>query len=72
MNSRHRASSDALATVKLFELLLNKDLKKEITKSSIKILEDSKKVLSNKVLKFIDEILHKKQAYFIFMTKMEK
>jgi DNA polymerase-3 subunit epsilon len=65
MNSRHRASGDALATVKLFELLLNKDLKKEITKSSIKILEDSKKVLSNKVLKFIEESSIKTGVFYI-------
>lgn len=36
MNDRHRASGDALATAKLFELLLSKDLKKTIVKSAIR------------------------------------
>ncbi|MDG2281042.1 MAG: 3'-5' exonuclease, partial [Flavicella sp.] len=40
MNDRHRASGDALATVKLFKLLLDKDLDKNITKSSIKVIAD--------------------------------
>ena len=77
VNSRHRASGDALATVKLFELLLNKDFKKEITKSSIKILEDSKKVLSNKVLKFVEKsstrtgvfYIHDKEGEIIYIGK---
>jgi DNA polymerase-3 subunit epsilon len=77
MNSRHRASGDALATVQLFELLLNKDSKKEITKSSIKILEDSKKVHSNKVLKFIEKsslktgvfYIHDKEGVVIYIGK---
>lgn len=65
MNSRHRASGDALATVKLFELLLHKDLKKEIIKSTIKILEDSKKVLSNKILKFVEASPTKTGVFYI-------
>ncbi|MDD3003974.1 exonuclease domain-containing protein [Flavobacterium sp.] len=36
MADRHRASGDALATVKLFKMLLEKDLKKEIVKTFIK------------------------------------
>jgi len=38
MSDRHRASGDALATVELFKLLLNKDLEKEIITKTIKNL----------------------------------
>lgn len=37
ISDRHRAQGDALATVKLFELLLEKDSNKEILKSQIKV-----------------------------------
>lgn len=36
MTDRHRATGDALATVKLFKLLLNKDTSKDILKQSLK------------------------------------
>ncbi|XCF07902.1 exonuclease domain-containing protein [Tamlana crocina] len=36
VTDRHRASGDALATVKLFKVLLNKDTEKDIVKQSIK------------------------------------
>jgi DNA polymerase-3 subunit epsilon len=36
ISSRHRADGDAMATVQLFKLLLNKDVDKEIVKKSIK------------------------------------
>ena len=36
MADRHRASGDAMATVKLFKMLLEKDLNKEIVKELIK------------------------------------
>jgi DNA polymerase-3 subunit epsilon len=36
MADRHRASGDAMATVKLFKMLLDKDLNKEIVKELIK------------------------------------
>ncbi|WP_139957873.1 exonuclease domain-containing protein [Flavicella sediminum] len=54
MSDRHRASGDALATVQLFKLLQSKDIGKEITKSSIKMILDSEKVVSNKILGFIE------------------
>ena len=37
MADRHRASGDALATVKLFQMLLEKDVHKEIVKDFIKL-----------------------------------
>ena len=38
MSDRHRASGDALATVQLFKLLLNKDTNKDITKTQLNTL----------------------------------
>ncbi len=40
MTDRHRASGDALATVKLFKLLLEKDTNKTIFKSTIKYFDN--------------------------------
>ncbi|MGB5944154.1 MAG: exonuclease domain-containing protein [Leeuwenhoekiella sp.] len=37
MTDRHRASGDALATVKLFKLLLNRDTKKKIIQQSVNL-----------------------------------
>ncbi len=42
MADRHRANGDAMATVKLFKMLLNKDLDKVIVKDAIKIEQKSK------------------------------
>lgn len=39
MSDRHRASGDALATIQLFKLLLEKDVKKEILQDSIKYFD---------------------------------
>ena len=37
ISDRHRASGDALATIKLFEILLSRDVTKEVVKTSIRI-----------------------------------
>lgn len=42
VSDRHRADGDAKATVKLFKMLLNKDVKKDIIKASIKVEQKSK------------------------------
>ena len=42
MSDRHRADGDAKATVKLFKMLLNKDLKKDIITASVKVEQKSK------------------------------
>ena len=39
MSDRHRASGDALATVELFKLLLNKDLEKKIVQQTVRNLD---------------------------------
>jgi DNA polymerase-3 subunit epsilon len=75
MNDRHRASGDALATVQLFKLLLNKDVDKTILKSTIKHF-DSKKV-TEKLTGLVEAIptimgvyyLHKDDGEIIFMGK---
>lgn len=77
MNDRHRASGDALATLKLFKFLLTKDLSKEITKSSIKILVDKVKVISDKLNKMIEDAptvmgvfyIHNKEGEVIYIGR---
>ncbi|MDO6738269.1 exonuclease domain-containing protein [Wenyingzhuangia sp. 2_MG-2023] len=46
MSDRHRANGDTIATVKLFKMLLNKDIGKEIIKANVKV-EGKVKVKSN-------------------------
>ena len=53
MSDRHRASGDALATVQLFKLLLEKDLNKTIIQSSIKYFD--RRVQKQKLKILIDE-----------------
>ena len=54
MSDRHRANGDALATIKLFELLLQKDRDKIIVKKTIK--EGNQRDLSGKLLKILDTL----------------
>ena len=54
MTDRHRASGDALATVQLFKLLLEKDTGKSIIQSSIKYFDQRNK--KQKLKSLIDEI----------------
>ena len=51
---RHRATGDALATVKLFKLLLNKDTNKDIIKNAIKYFD--KRLEKEKLNNLISEI----------------
>lgn len=63
ISDRHRAQGDALATVKLFELLLEKDSNKEILKSQIKALH-THRVLS-KYLSVIEELPTATGVYYL-------
>lgn len=54
MADRHRASGDALATIQLFKLLLEKDTKKGIIQNSIKYFDGRKK--KEKLKSLIEEI----------------
>jgi DNA polymerase III subunit epsilon len=67
MADRHRASGDALATVKLFKMLLAKDLTKEIVKSYVKT--EIKAGLSPKLLDIIEKLPSKTGIYYIHNEK---
>jgi DNA polymerase-3 subunit epsilon len=63
VTDRHRASGDALATVKLFKLLLSKDSTKEIVKSFIK--NEVKSGLNPKLLDLVESMPSKTGIYYI-------
>jgi DNA polymerase-3 subunit epsilon len=75
MSDRHRASGDALATIQLFKLLLDKDVDKGILENSVKHF-DCKKT-AEKLLGLLDAIptvkgvyyLHREDGQIIFMGK---
>ncbi|MUU76862.1 exonuclease domain-containing protein [Winogradskyella endarachnes] len=63
MSDRHRASGDALATVKLFKMLLNKDLDKTIIKDAVKIEQKSK--MAPNLNNIVDEMPSDTGVYYI-------
>lgn len=63
MADRHRASGDALATVKLFKMLLEKDLEKEIVKTFIKT--EIEKGLAPKLLDIISNLPSTTGIYYV-------
>ena len=67
VTDRHRASGDAIATVKLFKMLLDKDVKKEILISLIKA--EIKKGLSPKLLDIVESLPNKTGIYYIHNEK---
>lgn len=72
---RHRASGDAQATVKLFKMLLAKDLEKEILKSSVR--NAPKNQMDSKLVVLLDSIpsitgvyyLHNAEGEIIYIGK---
>lgn len=64
MSDRHRASGDALATVKLFKILLEKDLEKVIVKELIK--SEVEKGIAPKLLDLVDLLPSKTGVYYIY------
>ena len=64
MADRHRASGDAMATVKLFKMLLEKDLEKTIVKDFIKI--EVEKGIAPKLLDILRELPTKTGVYYIY------
>lgn len=64
---RHRANGDAMATVKLFKLLLSKDSQKEIVKNYIKT--EVKTGMSPKLLDIIEALPLKTGIYYIHNEK---
>ena len=67
MADRHRASGDALATVKLFKILLEKDLEKEILKDFIKL--EIEKGIAPKLLDIVASLPAKTGVYYIHNEK---
>jgi DNA polymerase-3 subunit epsilon len=67
MADRHRASGDALATVKLFKILLEKDLEKEIVKDFIKL--EIEKGIAPKLLDIVANLPSKTGVYYIHNEK---
>ncbi|WP_452229542.1 exonuclease domain-containing protein [Lacinutrix sp. MEBiC02404] len=72
---RHRASGDAFATVKLFKMLLDKDLKKNIIQESIR--QEPKNQVESRLLNIIDSLpsitgvyfMHKADGEIIYIGK---
>lgn len=63
MADRHRASGDAMATVKLFKMLLEKDIEKTIVQDFIKL--EIEKGLAPKFLDIISQAPNKTGVYYI-------
>ena len=63
ISDRHRAAGDALATTKLFELLMSKDIKKEIIKSAIRL--EPKRQMEPKLTKIIEDLPSDTGVYYI-------
>jgi len=61
---RHRASGDALATIKLFKLLIAKDTDKSITKKNIKPIINSK-TISEKLNRLVAPLSSKIGLFYI-------
>lgn len=67
ISDRHRASGDALATTKLFELLLNKDLEKRIIKASMRI--EPKRQLEPKLVSITQSLSSATGIYYMYNEK---
>lgn len=61
---RHRASGDALATVKLFKLLLSKDTEKSIIKKNIKPIINAQ-LISEKLTRLLESLPHKEGIFYL-------
>lgn len=64
---RHRANGDAMATVKLFKILLSKDAEKTIVKTFIKT--ELKSGISPKLLDIVESLPSKTGIYYIHNEK---
>ncbi len=63
ISGRHRADGDAMATVQLFKLLLNKDVNKEIVKEVIKT--NNEKKLAPKLRGFLDDLTSNTGLFYL-------
>lgn len=64
VSDRHRASGDALATLQLFKLLLDKDTTKSVVNQFVKESLNSK--ISPRLLRILDELPTKVGVYYIY------
>ncbi len=64
VSDRHRANGDALATLKLFKLLLSKDLDKAILKSIVR--EESTGELSPRQLDIVEQLPSETGIYYLY------
>jgi len=63
VSDRHRANGDAMATVKLFKMLLHKDLEKVIIKDAVKV--EQKSNLAPNLKQIIDDLPSVTGVYYI-------
>jgi DNA polymerase-3 subunit epsilon len=64
MSDRHRASGDAKATVKLFKLLLDRDIDKQIVKGLIRL--EPRRQLEPKLKKIIESLTSDTGIYYMY------
>jgi len=69
VTDRHRANGDAIATVKLFQLLLDKDVEKEIIKSTVR--NEPKLQLDPKLIDIIEGLPSKTGVYYMHRSDGE-
>ncbi|MEX6625475.1 exonuclease domain-containing protein [Tenacibaculum pacificus] len=63
MSDRHRANGDALATIQLFKLLLEKDVDKNIIQQSIKYADN--RHVKQRYLKILDKLPEKEGVFYV-------
>ncbi len=63
VSNRHRAEGDAFATVKLFSMLLHKDVNKEIVKRTIKPIKNLK--ISTRLILILDALPSKTGIFYL-------
>ena len=69
LSDRHRASGDAQATVKLFKMLLTKDIEKNILKESVK--NEPSRQLDTKLIQMIEELPATTGVYYFHNEESE-
>ena len=63
MSDRHRANGDALATIQLFKLLLEKDVDKTIIQQSIKYIDHRNE--KQRFIKILDKLPEKQGVFYV-------
>lgn len=63
VSNRHRAEGDAHATVKLFSMLLHKDVDKEIVKKTIKPIKNTK--ISSRLTQILENLPEKTGVFYM-------